>query len=86
MENFNFEKVQKHMQETNHFWGGTEAPSISALKGAAYNCLSTAMREESLTSSTGGFLALYLTYPSGVKELKLIFQLESTFTTKSSKY
>ena len=84
IENFNFEKVQKYMQETNHFWqGGTEAPSIARLESTAYQCLSTVVKEESLTCSTGGFLALCLTFPSGVKELKLIFQLESTYTTKS---
>ena len=86
MENFNFEKVQKHMQATNHFWGGTEAPTINKLRATAYQCLSTVVREKVLNCSTGGFLALCLTYPSGVKELRLIFQLESTYTTKSAKY
>ena len=86
IENFNFQKVHDHMQATNHFWGGTEAPSVAKLESTAYMCLSTVVREESLTCSTGGFLAFYLTFPSGVKELRLIFQLESTYTTKSSKY
>ena len=86
MENFNFQKVQKYMQATNHFWSGTEAPSILSLRSTAYQCLSTVVREEALNCSTGGFLALLLTYPSGVKELKLIFQLESSYTTKSAKY
>ncbi len=86
MERFDFHKVQKHMKDNNlTWWDSPEAPTIDNLRSTAYQCLSTVVREESLNCSTGGFLALYLTYPSGSKELSLIFQLEKSYTTKSSR-
>ena len=86
LDTFNFEKVQKYMQATNHFWGGTEAPSLAKLKATAYQCLRTVLQENVPNCATGGFLALNFTYDSGVKELKLVFQLESTYSTQSAKF
>ena len=82
MNGFDFPKVQKHMQDTNRLWRG-ESPSIGQLESTAYQCLSTVVREQVVSCSTGGFLALLLTHSSGSQELKLVFSVESTFTTKA---
>ena len=83
IEKFDFQKVQKHMKANNlTWWDSPETPTIEALKATAHQCLSTVVREGFLNCGTGGFLALNLTYPSGTRDLQLIFQLENSYETK----
>ena len=76
MENFSFEKVQKHMQDTNHQWymgGGQMAvPDIEDLRVTARDLLTKAIYDNSVTANvgTGGLVAYKL--PWG---LQLTFQL-----------
>ena len=87
MEQFDFAKVQKHMKANGlTYWDSPETPSLDNLRATAYQCLSTVVRENSINCSTGGFLALNLTYPSGTKDLQLIFQLENSYMTKPLEY
>lgn len=76
MSGFNFEKVQKHMQDTNHQWhlgGGQMAvPDIEDLRVTARDLLTRAIYDDSdvINVGTGGFVAYKL--PWG---LQLTFQL-----------
>ena len=76
MSGFNFEKVQKHMQDTNHQWyqgGGQMAvPDIEDLRVTARDLLTKAIYDDSDVSNvgTGGLVAYKL--PWG---LQLTFQL-----------
>ena len=76
MGSFGFEKVQKHMQDTNHQWymgGGQMAvPDIQDLRNTARDLLTKAIYDDSDVSNvgTGGFVAYKL--PWG---LQLTFQL-----------
>jgi len=79
MQNFNFEKVRKHMQDTDHQWhqgGGRMAvPDIMDLRITARDLLTKAIYDKSVASNvgTGGFVAYKL--PWG---LQLTFQLAWT--------
>jgi len=76
MGSFSFEKVQKHMQDTNHQWymgGGQMAvPDIEDLRVTARDLLTKAIYDNSVTANvgTGGLVAYKL--PWG---LQLTFQL-----------
>ena len=76
MQNFDFEKVQKHMQATNHQWymgeGRMAVPDIMDLRVTARDLLTRAIYDKSATSNvgTGGLVAYKL--PWG---LQLTFQL-----------
>ena len=76
MENFSFEKIQNHMQDTNHQWyvgGGQMAvPDIQDLRNTARDLLTRAIYDDSdvINVGTGGFVAYKL--PWG---LQLTFQL-----------
>ena len=76
MGSFAFEKVQKHMQNTNHQWymgGGQMAvPDIEDLRVTARDLLTKAIYDDSVTANvgTGGLVAYKL--PWG---LQLTFQL-----------
>ena len=76
MQNFDFEKVQKHMQDTNHQWhqgGGRMAvPDIMDLRVTARDLLTKAIHDKSVASNvgTGGFVAYKL--PWG---MQLTFQI-----------
>lgn len=76
MGSFSFEKVQKHMQDTNHQWymgGGQMAvPDIEDLRVTARDLLTKAIYDDSVTANvgTGGLVAYKL--PWG---LQLTFQL-----------
>jgi hypothetical protein len=76
MGSFSFEKVQKHMQDTNHQWymgGGQMAvPDIEDLRVTARDLLTKAIYDDTDVSNvgTGGFVAYKL--PWG---LQLTFQL-----------
>lgn len=79
MGSFSFEKVQKHMQDTNHQWymgGGQMAvPDIEDLRVTARDLLTKAIYDDSVTANvgTGGLVAYKL--PWG---LQLTFQLSWT--------
>jgi hypothetical protein len=79
MQNFDFEKVLKHMQDTNHQWyqgGGRMAvPDLIDLRNTARDLLTKAIYDKSETSNvgTGGFVAYKL--PWG---LQLTFQIAWT--------
>lgn len=76
MQNFDFEKVQKHMQDTNHQWyqgGGRMAvPDLTDLRVTARDLLTKAIHDKSVASNvgTGGFVAYKL--PWG---MQLTFQI-----------
>jgi hypothetical protein len=76
MQNFDFKKVQKHMQDTNHQWymgGGRMAvPDIMDLRVTARDLITKAIYDESVASNvgTGGFVAYKL--PWG---MQLTFQI-----------
>ncbi len=76
MQSFDFEKVLKHMQDTNHQWyqgGGRMAvPDIMDLRVTARDLLTKAIHDKSVTSNvgTGGFVAYKL--PWG---MQLTFQI-----------
>jgi len=76
MQNFDFEKVLKHMQDTNHQWyqgGGRMAvPDITDLRVTARDLLTKAIHDKSVASNvgTGGFVAYKL--PWG---MQLTFQI-----------
>ena len=76
MQNFDFEKVQKHMQDTNHQWymggGRMEVPDIMDLRVTARDLLTKAIHDKSVASNvgTGGFVAYKL--PWG---MQLTFQI-----------
>jgi len=76
MQSFDFEKVLKHMQDTNHQWymgGGRMAvPDITDLRVTARDLLTKAIHDKSVASNvgTGGFVAYKL--PWG---LQLTFQI-----------
>lgn len=76
MQSFDFEKVQKHMQDTNHQWyqgGGRMAvPDLTDLRVTARDLLTKAIHDKSVASNvgTGGFVAYKL--PWG---MQLTFQI-----------
>jgi hypothetical protein len=76
MQSFDFEKVLKHMQDTNHRWyqgGGRMAvPDITDLRVTARDLLTKAIHDKSVASNvgTGGFVAYKL--PWG---MQLTFQI-----------
>jgi hypothetical protein len=76
MGSFSFEKVQKHMQDTNHQWyqgGGRMAvPDLTDLRVTARDLLTKAIHDKSVASNvgTGGFVAYKL--PWG---MQLTFQI-----------
>jgi len=76
MQNFDFEKVLKHMQNTNHQWyqgGGRMAvPDLIDLRNTARDLLTKAIYDKSETSNvgTGGFVAYKLTWG-----MQLTFQI-----------
>jgi len=79
MQNFDFEKVQKHMQDTNHQWhqgGGRMAvPDLIDIRNTARDLLTKAIYDKSVASNvgTGGFVAYKL--PWG---MQLTFQIAWT--------
>lgn len=75
MQNFDFEKVQQHMQSTDWRWvsdGGMQVPDLDTIKSTARSLLTQAIWSEEPVSScaTGGFCAYKL--PWG---LSLTFQI-----------
>ena len=76
MQNFDFEKVQKHMESTNHQWymggGRMEVPDVQDLRVTARDLLTKAIYDKGETSNvgTGGFVAYKLSWG-----LQLTFQL-----------
>jgi|688.fasta_scaffold52394_4 hypothetical protein len=76
MESFNFEKVLKHMQDTNHQWhmgnGVMRVPDMEDLRVNARSLLTKAIYDKNQCTNvgTGGFVAYKL--PWG---LQLTFQL-----------
>lgn len=76
MDNFSFEKVQKHMQDTNHQWyqGGGQmgVPDIMDLRNTARDLLTKAIyhKEDTVNVGTGGLVAYKM--PWG---MQLTFQL-----------
>jgi hypothetical protein len=75
MDSFNFEKVHKHMVDTNHQWymsGGMSVPSLESIKTTARSLLvQAAYSGDKVTNQgTGGFVAYKL--PWG---MQLTFQL-----------
>ena len=76
MQSFDFEKVLKHMQNTNHQWymgGGRMAvPDLTDLRVTARDLLTKAIYDKSVASNvgTGGFVAYKL--PWG---MQLTFQI-----------
>ena len=76
MDGFNFEKVQKHMQDTNHQWykggGRMEVPDVMDLRFTARDLLTKAIHaeDECTNIGTGGLVAYKM--PWG---LQLTFQL-----------
>jgi len=87
MEDFDFQNVQNLLKSKllSIVGGKGEVPSIRELEATAYDCLSTVVEFDALDCSTGGFIALYLTYPSGTKQLSLIYPLEISTEVKSSR-
>ncbi len=63
MAGFNFEKVQKHMQDTNHQWykggGQMEVPDVMDLRVTARDLLTKAIHaeDECTNIGTGGLVA-----------------------------
>jgi len=76
MQNFDFEKVQKHMQDTNHQWhqggGRMSVPDLIDIRNTARDLLTKAIHDKGETSNvgTGGFVAYKLTWG-----MQLTFQL-----------
>jgi hypothetical protein len=76
MESFNFEKILKHMQDTNHQWhmgnGVMRVPDMEDIRVSARSLLTQAIYDKSQCTNigTGGFVAYKL--PWG---LQLTFQL-----------
>ncbi len=76
MQTFNFEKVLKHMQDTNHQWhtggGVMKVPDLEDLRVNARSLLTQAIYDKNQCTNvgTGGFVAYKL--PWG---LQLTFQL-----------
>jgi hypothetical protein len=76
MNSFDFEKIQKHMEATNHQWylggGRMGVPDLTDLRVTARDLLTKAIcsRDECTNVGTGGFVAYKL--PWG---MQLTFQL-----------
>lgn len=76
MDSFNFEKIRKHMEDTNHQWyqggGRMGVPDLTDLRITARDLLTKAIysNEECTNVGTGGFVAYKL--PWG---MQLTFQI-----------
>ena len=73
IDNFNFKKVKKHMEENKWTWGfANTVPTINQLKSTAFDLLMQIKDEESdHWVSTGGFTAM-----KGFDSLRLMFSID----------
>jgi hypothetical protein len=72
MGNFDFDKVQKHMDSVGWKWG-TEIPSAREIEAEAFRMLNKVVKEKLIFIETGGLVAIRI---KKMKVISLYFKIE----------